>query len=137
MSKSTRLNNRFLSFALFSIKLIFCTILLYFYFKIIIEAKDSLKVLSAKLGDNLFMFENRYLFSYISHLILYHLINLNQKRPSLLDAYLFGYLSVLSQAPFVNSPVKSYFLSCLNLEPLVKRIRRELFVVEKKGKCFK
>jgi hypothetical protein len=70
------------------------------------DAKECLNELSYKLSDNTFMFENR---------------------PTLIDAYLFGYLSILNKAPFQGSILKSHSVACSNLASLVYRINRDIF----------
>ncbi|RNA11824.1 metaxin-3 isoform X1 [Brachionus plicatilis] len=78
---------------------------------IIYESKECLNIISAKLGQNLFMFENK---------------------PSLLDAYLFGYLSILNKAPFANSILKSHLSASSNMCSLIARIQIENFPINKK-----
>ena len=56
-----------------------------------------------------------------------------ENRPSLIDAYLFGYLSVLYRAPFVASPLKTHFTAFTNLISIVNRIQKDLFAGEIKG----
>ena len=77
------------------------------------DAKECLNILAAKLSDHIFMFENR---------------------ATLIDAYLYGYLRILSKAPFVNSPLKKHLNACYNLTSLVNRTEKDLFpLVEPKG----
>lgn len=73
------------------------------------DAKECLNNMSNLLGVNVFTFENQ---------------------PSLLDAYLFGYLSILNKAPFLSSPLKSQLSICSNLGSLLNRIQKDLFSVE-------
>ena len=47
---------------------------------------------------------------------------------------MFGYLSILYKAPFVNSPLKSQLAICHNLCSLVNRIQKDVFPVDVKGK---
>jgi glutathione S-transferase len=80
------------------------------------EGQECLNTIGVKLGENVFMFENR---------------------PTLLDAYLYGYLSVLYRAPFVGSPLKTHFTAFTNLVSLINRIQKDLFVGELKGNLIK
>ena len=63
-----------------------------------------MNTIGVKLAENVFMFENR---------------------PTLIDAYLFGYLSILYRAPFVASPLKTHFTAFTNLISLVNRIQKD------------
>merc|ERR1712127_93324 len=47
--------------------------------------------------------------------------------PSLIDAYLYAYLSVLSRAPFKSSPLKVHSTNCSHLASLVSRIQIDKF----------
>ncbi|CAF0710237.1 unnamed protein product [Brachionus calyciflorus] len=55
-------------------------------------------------------------------------------QPTLLDAYIFGYLSILIKAPFVNSPLKNHAVACSNLCSIITRIQKENFPQDKKKK---
>lgn len=57
-------------------------------------------------------------------------------RPTLLDAYLYGYLSILNKAPFVSSPLKSQLSICSNLCSLIGRTRKDYFAAESESKLF-
>ena len=72
-----------------------------------------MNTIGIQLDENLFMFENR---------------------PTLIDAYLFGYLSILARAPFVGSQLKTHFTAFANLASLVNRVQKDLFIGELKGK---
>jgi len=74
--------------------------------QILLEAKECLNALSNKLGENTFLFENK---------------------PSQLDAYLFGYLTVLSNAPFASSSLKTHLIGSSNLCSLVRRVQKDYF----------
>ena len=50
-----------------------------------------------------------------------------ENRPTLIDTYLFGYLSILNKAPFQGSILKSHSIACSNLASLVYRINKDLF----------
>ena len=56
-----------------------------------------------------------------------------ENRPTLIDAYLFGYLSILYRAPFVGSQLKTHFTAFTNLISLVNRIQKDLFSGELQG----
>lgn len=77
--------------------------------QILNDAKECLNQISNLLGFNIYMFENR---------------------PTLIDAYLFGYLSILKNAPFVNSPLKSQLTMCSNLGSLISRTQKDVFSIE-------
>ncbi len=84
--------------------------------QILNDAKECLNSMSNLLATNLFMLENR---------------------PTLVDAYLFGYLSILSRAPFVSSPLRNQLMICINLGSLTSRILKDFFSAEMEGteKC--
>ena len=44
-----------------------------------------------------------------------------------LDVYIFGYLSILYKAPFINSSLRVHANACNNLVSLVERINNEHF----------
>jgi len=58
-----------------------------------------------------------------------------ENRATLIDAYLYGYLSILNKAPFVNSALKKHLTACYNLISLITRTEKDLFpLLESKGK---
>jgi hypothetical protein len=58
----------------------------------------------------------------------------NYSRATLIDAYLFGYLSVINRAPFINSQLKLNLQKHANLVSYLIRIQREILGFEKQGK---
>jgi hypothetical protein len=77
--------------------------------QILNEGKEALNTIGVQLAENVFMFENQ---------------------PSLIDAYLFGYLSILNHAPFVGSQLKTHLSAFNNLLSLINRIQKDLFAGE-------
>lgn len=53
-----------------------------------------------------------------------------------MDAYLFGYLSILYRAPFVGSQLKSHLTICSNLCSLINRAQKDHFPIIPKGIFF-
>jgi len=69
--------------------------------QILLDAKECLNIMSSKLDQGTFMFENR---------------------PSLIDTFIYGYLSIIYKASFVSSPLKSHLMACTNLCSYLNRI---------------
>jgi hypothetical protein len=60
-------------------------------------------------------------------------LKISKFRKSLIDAYLFAYLSILYKAPFVGSQLKSHLLICSNLCSLISRTKNDIFTVDVNG----